>query len=91
MELADTEPDCELSSTCYPFANPGREYLILQPSESGASFTVTPVPGTYRVEWFDVNGRETCSADDVTIDSPVAVTPPFVPAGPAVLYLSRIG
>jgi hypothetical protein len=90
MQLADSVPDGELSSTSYALANPGWEYLVLQPSESGEPFTVAVAPGKYRVEWFDVNRRESRYVGELTIDGTIAVAPPFVPAGPAVLHLSRI-
>lgn len=31
-------------------------------------FTVTLDAGTYRVEWFSVEGRETAEADDVSVN-----------------------
>ena len=58
MGLIDMEPRGDLSSTGYALANPGVEYLVLQPSRP-AAFTVTLEPGTYAVEWFDVDERGT--------------------------------
>jgi hypothetical protein len=89
MDLTRTVPDNELSSTTYALANPGKEYLVLQPSESAAPFTVSLPPGTYRVEWFDLTARETRSANELTSGGTTTVTPPFEPAGPAVLHLAR--
>jgi hypothetical protein len=87
MDLAATEPRGDLASTTFALANPGREYLVLQPE--GSAFTVTPDPGTYRVEWFAVDARETAADDDVTVErvGPVEFRAPF--PGPAVLYLRR--
>ena len=58
MGLIEMEPRNDLSSTGYVLANPGVEYLVLQP-EPVAAFMVTLEPGTYAVEWFDVDERGT--------------------------------
>jgi hypothetical protein len=81
------EPRADLGSTGYLLANPGKEYLTLQP-EAGAAFTPTMEPGRYAVEWFSVEGRATVEADDVTAQAhgPVTFEPPFA-GGPAVVYL----
>ena len=50
------EPRNDLASTRYVLADPGAEYLVLQP-QPGATFTVTLEPGTYAVEWFGVDDR----------------------------------
>jgi Family of unknown function (DUF6298) len=93
LNLIAMEPRGELSSTGYVLANPGEEYLVLQPSETSSPFTVTLEPATYSVEWFSVNGRETKSVDEVSIESRggTSFTAPFAEAGPAVLYLRRVG
>ena len=89
MNLIAMEPRDHLSSTGYALANPGDEYLVLQPSGSAEPFTVTLGAGTYGAEWFDVGGRETFLADEVTIESEGAIgfSAPF--EGPAVLHLTR--
>jgi hypothetical protein len=87
MNLARCEPHSELSSTSYTLANPGEEYLVLQPSDTADPFTVSVTPGTYSVEWFCVNERRTVLAGVATITGPAGFTPPFDPAGPAALYL----
>ena len=48
--------------------------------------------GTYMVEWFSLNSRETKSAGNVTVESNgnMSFTPPFPDAGPAVLYLKQV-
>jgi hypothetical protein len=93
MDLIAMEPRGELSSTGYALANEGQEYLVLQPSDSTDPFTVTLDSGTYMVEWFSVNGRQTKDAGEVTVakDGGTSFTAPFAEAGPAVLYLSRVG
>jgi hypothetical protein len=87
IELIDMEPRGDLSSTRYLLADPGDEYLALQP-EQGAAFTLTLEPGLYQLEWFGVDGRETAEADDVIVEEPgpMRFEPPFA-GGPAVVYL----
>ena len=77
----------------FALAHPGEEYLVLQPSEASDPFTVTLEPGTYAVEWFSVEGRETAKAQDLTAErsaSP-AFGAPFETAGSTVLYLKKVG
>jgi len=59
MKLIEMEPRGDLSSTGYALANAGEEYLVLQPNEAADPFTVTLGAGTYTVEWFSVNSRQT--------------------------------
>jgi hypothetical protein len=82
----------DLSSTGYVLANPGEEYLVLQPSEKVDPFTVTLAAGTYTVELYSVNSRQTREGGKVTIenDGDTSFVAPFAQAGPAVLYLKRM-
>jgi hypothetical protein len=93
MKLIEMEPRSDLSSTGYVLANPGEEYLLLQPREVAEPFTVTLEAGTYTVEWFNITSRELEASGSVSVESPGAVT--FTPAessaGPVVLYLKRAG
>ncbi len=91
MNLIDMTPRADLSSPGYALANPGEEYLILQPTDSGDPFTVKLAPGAYRVEWFSLDRRETTSAGTATADGDATLrfTSPFG-AGPCVLYLTRM-
>jgi hypothetical protein len=93
MKLIQMEPRGDLSSTGYALANPGEEYLILQPSEPAEAFEVELATGTYTVQWYSVNSRETKDAGKVTAESPtpVSFSVPFETAGPAVLYLKQVG
>ena len=52
---------------------------------------MTLEPGTYAVEWFDVNERETVEADQVTVGEAglTRFQPPFT-GGPSVAYLKAI-
>jgi uncharacterized protein DUF6298 len=89
--LIDMAPRGELSSTGFALAAPGREYLVLQPA-AAEPFTLTVEAGTYRVEWFAVEGRGTTEAGTVTLEASAAsFTAPAAVAGPAVLYLERVG
>jgi len=91
MNLLEMEPRGDLSSTDYALANPGEEYLILQPSEGSEALTLKLEAGTYTVEWFSVNGRQSSRADNVTIKASIATSfsAPIEEPGPAVLHLRR--
>jgi hypothetical protein len=54
---------------------------------------VTLEPSTYSVQWFSVDRRETKGAGKVTVEDhkSTSFTAPFAEAGPAVLYLRRVG
>jgi hypothetical protein len=93
MKLVEMEPRGELRSTGYALANPGQEYLILQPSQTADPFTVTLAAGSYAVEWFGVHRREMTDADEVTVerDGTILFTAPFAEAGPVVFYLKNVG
>jgi len=71
-------------------ANPGSEYLVLEPAGGGRAFTVDLPAGSYRVEWFDVTTRETRASDVLSVgaEGPTEFSSPF-PPGPAVVYLNR--
>jgi hypothetical protein len=76
----------------YVLANPGKEYLVLQPSETADRFTVTLAAGSYAVEWYSVTSRETKGAGNMAAnDGSTSFTAPFAKAGPAVLYLKHVG
>jgi hypothetical protein len=88
MSLVHMTPRGDLASTGYALANPGTEYLVLQPSDSGEPFSATLNAGTYEVEWFSIDSRETTTAQPVTVTGGGA--PRFSPPGnrgPAVVYL----
>jgi hypothetical protein len=93
MDLARMEPRGDLSSTGYALANPGEEYLFLQPDERADPFTVNLEVDTYAVRWHSVADRETREAGTVKIGErgSTSFTTPFTGAGPAVLYLKRDG
>jgi hypothetical protein len=91
VNLLGMAPRGQLSSTGYALADPGREYLVLQPDQAGGRFTVRLEPGTYAVEWFGVQDRQTVPGHAVTVQRPTATgfSPPPDAAGPTVLYLKR--
>ena len=83
-DLAKMLPNGDLSSTQYALANPGSEYLIVQPASG--PFTVEMRAGTYSYEWFDPNAASTADTGLLTVQAGNnAFTPPF--SGSAVLYL----
>ena len=89
MGLLAMEPREDLASTRFALANPGVEYLILQPA-GGVAFTATLEPGTYDAEWFGVDNRQQLEGGAVSADGVNVVTfePPFTD-GPSVLYIRR--
>jgi hypothetical protein len=91
MGLVEMEPRGDLSSTGYVLANPGEEYLILQPNETAEPFNVTLEAGTYTAEWYSVNSRDKKTASTATAESggSTSFKAPFAQPGPAVLYLKR--
>jgi hypothetical protein len=92
VNLIEMEPNGELSSTGYALANPGAEYLVLQPDDSGGPFTVELVDGSYTGQWYSVNSRETTDVGEIKVPrgGSISFTAPFAKAGPAVLYLKRV-
>jgi hypothetical protein len=93
VDLVEMEPRGDLSSTGYVLADPGNEYLVLQPSDTPDPFTVSLAAGRYSVRWYSVLARRNIGTDKVTAASPGATTfePPSEPDGPVVLYLRRVG
>ena len=91
INLIEMRPRADLSSTEYALANPSEEYLVLQPNEAAGRFTVTLEPGTYAVEWFSIQGRQTVPGETATVESSTATSfhaPPET-SGPTILYLKR--
>jgi hypothetical protein len=93
MRLIEMQPRGDLSSTGYVLANPGKEYLVLQPSETADPFTVELAAGAYSVEWYSVDSRETIEADTLTVESTttVSLSAPCAAATPAGVYLTQVG
>jgi hypothetical protein len=91
INLLAMEPRDDLSSTGYALANPGREYLVLQPGGASGAFTALLEPGTYTAEWFGVDSHQTLEAGEVTVggDERLGFTAPLPEPEPAVLYLRR--
>ena len=92
IDLIQMQPRGELSSTGYALANPGVEYLVLQPSDAGEPFTVALEAGTFTVEWHSLTTRATQATTTLIQKRPgdVRLTAPFVEAGPMVVYLKRL-
>jgi hypothetical protein len=93
VNLLAMQPREDLSSTGYVLANPGQEYLLLQPSGAAGPFTVQLEPGTYAVEWFAIEGRQTVAGEATSVDRSMRTSfdPPAEVSGPAVLYLKKVG
>jgi hypothetical protein len=93
MDLIAMEPRGDLSSTAYALANPGEEYLVLQPDETSHPFAVRLEANTYSIRWHSVVSRETKDAGTVEVEDGGNTTfaAPFAEAGPAVVHLKREG
>jgi hypothetical protein len=93
MHLIEMAPRGELSSTGYALANPGQEYLVLEPSGAADPVTVLLEPGTYQVEWFSIQDRYTIPGAATTVERSTGIRfgPPSAASGPAVLYLRKVG
>ena len=65
VDLIEMEPLGDLSSTGCALANPGEEYLVLEPNGDGQAITVQLAAGRYATEWFNVIAREAASGDEV--------------------------
>lgn len=91
MDLLAMEPRNDLSSTGYALANPGEEYLVLQPLESADPITVSVEAGTYSVRWHGVASREARDAGPVKVENQGSTTfsAPFAEDGPVVLHLKH--
>lgn len=91
VRLIEMVPRSDLCSTGYALANPGKEYLVLQPNEAADSFTVMVEAGTYAVEWFDITSRQTETDGKVSVgrSETTLFTPTKRATGPMVLYLKR--
>jgi DNA polymerase I-like protein with 3'-5' exonuclease and polymerase domains len=68
MDLIAMEPRGDLSSTGYALANPGEEYLVLQPDETADPFAVRLEANTYSIRWHSVVSRETKDAGTVEVE-----------------------
>jgi hypothetical protein len=93
VNLLEMQPREDLSSTGFVLANPGQEYLLLQPSGAAGPFTVQLEPGTYAAEWFAIEGRQTVPGEATSVDRPMRTSfdPPAEVSGPAVLYPKKVG
>ncbi len=71
MDLIAMQPRGDLSPTGYVLANPGEEYLVLDPGQkpdaAAGTFTVTLEAGEYAVEWYSVTTRETGEAANLVV------------------------
>jgi len=85
MNLAETIPHGEFSSTSFCLADPGAEYLVYQP-RAGETFSLQLKPGVYYSEWFDPEKAVVAATDRIeSSGGPLFFSPPF--GGDAALYL----
>jgi hypothetical protein len=85
MNLAETIPHGEFSSTSFCLADPGAEYLVYQP-RAGETFSLQLKPGVYYSEWFDPEKAVVATTDRIeSSGGALFFSPPF--GGDAALYL----
>jgi hypothetical protein len=91
ISLMTMQPRPDLSSTGFALADPGKEYLILQPSETADQFTITLISGRYAVEWHSLPSRDTVPGDALTVpdQAKINMSAPSEIPGPAVVHLRR--
>jgi hypothetical protein len=88
--LVTMQPSPEVSETRFALADPGNEYLILQPGET-AAFTVILASGQYAVEWHSLRSRQTVPGTTLIVGDAEAISlsVPSEVAAPAVVHLRR--
>ena len=88
MNRAATRPRSDLASTKYCLANPGKEYLVYNPSSDDVTVTVNLKAGEYNYEWLNPDSGKTESTGTVEAKGgKQTFNAPF--KGDAVLYLAR--
>jgi hypothetical protein len=88
MNLAAMGPEDALAQTGYCLAERGKEYLVFQPGDQGEfTLNLASAPGTFTVEWFNVNKGVAVPGQPVEGGAVRTFTTPF--GGPAALYLKR--
>jgi hypothetical protein len=88
IDLAHMTPHEELASTKYCLANPGVEYLALQPRAGWIRLDLKAYPREFAVEWFNINTGETIDGGAVRGGDSPGFVPPF--GAPAVLHVKAI-
>ena len=85
--LITMQPRTDLSSTGYALADPGNEYLILQPSETAEPFSAALAAGRYAIEWYSLTSRETVPAEALTVadDGKISISSTSGTTGPGVV------
>ncbi|MFZ5424545.1 MAG: carbohydrate-binding protein [Patescibacteria group bacterium] len=64
MDLVKVTPSITISSTGYSLVNPGKEYLVYQPSSK--AFTVNLTAGDYDYEWFNTSTAKASNTGTIT-------------------------
>jgi hypothetical protein len=85
VDLAAMTPQENLSATRYCLAARGKEYLVFQSDKGEFNVDLRDAPGTFTVEWMDVNTDRLISGKPVQGGAQRTFTTPF--PGPAVLHL----
>ena len=81
-------PDEKLSATRYCLAARGREYLVFQHNKGEFTVNLADAPGTFSVEWLDINQDRTVPGKPVSGGAVRTFRTPF--PGPAALHLKLV-
>jgi hypothetical protein len=88
LDLLNTAPRGDLTSTAHCLANPGSEFLVYKPGGGAFSVNLGATTGSYRVEWFQPATGAYSLEPEITASGQRQFTPPF--SGDAVLYLRNL-
>jgi hypothetical protein len=89
VRLLRLEPRPDLCSTGFALADPGQEYVTLQPDSTGP-LSITLDPGRYAVRWYGLVVADLVASEELSVDEsgPCSLE---APDAPAVVHLVRLG
>ena len=85
MDLSQTLPLGELSSTGFALVDEGDSYLVYLPEGGSATVDLSAAGGSLPVEWFNIATGEAVAAQSTSGGSDQTFSAPFT--GPAVLFI----
>ena len=89
VRLLRLEPRPDLCSTGFALADPGQEYVTLQP-DATEPLSITLDPGRYAVRWYGLVAADLVASEELSVDEsgPCSLE---APDAPAVVHLVRLG
>lgn len=88
IDLGAARPRPDLASTTFALAAIGSEYVVYQPGSGAFDVNLTGAPGSYAVEWLQVDTRVKAVGPAVSGGAWRTLVPPF--PGRVAVYLRRI-